>query len=74
MKVKCYVNKANGRIVLETLDSDIPTSNLIVELERRRPCNKCANYGTHMNDKCVCIWDNPLGYTVDNFKPKEQKQ
>ena len=36
-------------------DVEIPTPDLIAELERRRPCNKCNCLG--MNTICsCCLW------------------
>jgi hypothetical protein len=48
---------------------NIHTTALIAELEKRRPCEKCKDYGQIVCGNCV--WDS-IGQD-DNFKPKEVK-
>ena len=46
------------------IEVDIPASDLIAELEKRRPCEKCKDY---LQVVCGnCVWDS-LGQE-DNFK------
>jgi hypothetical protein len=49
---------------------EIPTADLMAELEKRRPCEKCAKNEEY---NCACIWAKvfSLRLLTDNFKPKE---
>ena len=52
--------------------SDIPTQNLIAELERRRPCKRCEHW-RHNSTPCMnCFWKGlwNMGEALhtDNFK------
>jgi hypothetical protein len=50
----------------KTIDVEIPTADLIAELERRRPCEKCFYKLSTVNCICQkCIYNK-----ADNFKPK----
>ena len=56
------------------MDVEIPTADLIAELNKRRPeCKLCENRGSFDRDLCInCIWYYQRKIT-DNFKPKEAK-
>ena len=52
----------------EKIAASLDTDNLITELEKRRPCEKCANIH---QDVCECVWN---WQAISNeFKPKETR-
>jgi hypothetical protein len=52
----------------ETID-DYSTADLIAELEKRRPCPRCAHRGKPLPRCCGCLWCGVNG--KDNFKPSK---
>jgi len=54
MPCDCEKGKAIAISIRNRPASEIPTAELIAELDRRSPCSpKCKHY---QNDKCDCIW------------------
>ena len=77
MKVKCpnHKTKPKGEICSWvcgpfvgtcSTDIEIPTADLIAELEKRRPCERCEFKSGSMGRGCVCFWN-----IKDNFKPSK---
>lgn len=57
--IECVNCGASGEFNVE-----IPTADLIAELERRRPCKRCE---FKLDEYCECCWDG-LNSKQDNFK------
>ena len=71
MKIKCPRHKAAGCTEDHScfVEIEIPTADLIAELEKRKPCGKC-DYPVDMGKACLfsrCRWWQIGG--EDNFKP-----
>lgn len=54
------------------LDVEIPTSALIEELGKRRPCDKCESW-KHNSTPCITcfwkgLWNMGAAFYTDNFK------
>jgi hypothetical protein len=64
MKVKIASATYNGRGIAVEADIEIPTADLIAELEKRRPCEDCHEDKWH---KCsACVFSG--GQIHNNFK------
>ena len=81
MKIKCHLASIEGCLVDARdcigsddcmVDVDVPTADLIAELERRRPCAKC-DHPCHMGGACIqeCCYQ-PID-KADNFKPRSEE-
>ncbi len=46
----------------------LSTSDLIAELEKRRPCERCADKLLDEQGDCKCLWSDPFYGFSDNFK------
>ncbi len=77
MKVKCPLISSEGC----TMDArfcdgsedcfvnvEIPTSELIAEIERRSPCKKCVSWLTNSTPCMTCLWKSLRIFGKDNFK------
>lgn len=86
MKAQCEMCGGKGFIVVPCNDDtaeqrpcekcqmdgwvDVPTADLIAELERRRPCKKCKHL-VSIDKQCQgCMWlfADEMGNKTDNFK------
>ena len=75
MKVKGPIQVKGLYFYGENTDVEvsIPAADLIAELEKRRPCERCEVYEDIPVYGCDCVWDS-IG-KPNNFKPKsEEKQ
>lgn len=55
------------------IEVQVSTADLIAEIERRRPCDKCEIF-TQQYPKCgACVWNGTMPYQV-NFKPKQESK
>ena len=82
MKIKCqYENASNACKEAPDkhcdkfnerceIDIEISTPDLIAELERRRPCEKCENYSSKIEPPtCIfCMWNPDNMSRPNNFK------
>jgi len=49
---------------------ELPTADLIAELEKRRPCERCAYVNSCTGDS-NCMWNDIFSFRTDNFKPSK---
>jgi len=68
----CESISCDGANILREIEVEIPTADLIAELERRRPCKKCV---TQSDMRCVsCVWSAVYSMNKkDNFTPKSEE-
>ncbi len=71
--MKAYINTPDiiGGKSRTMIEVEVPTADLIAELARRRPCERCANTNSVMCIRCnwCAVW-HFKDYT-DNFKEAE---
>ena len=58
-------------------EGEVRTSELIYELEKRRPCKECDSWQHNATPCMSCfwkgLWDMGASLDTDNFKPKEAR-
>jgi hypothetical protein len=65
--MKAYCSKGNCAASQdgEKIDVYADTADLIAELEKRRPCDKCQD---RVRGDCRCLWNDPFYGYNNNFK------